>query len=124
MHPSFLRILLAADSAQSAFSLEQYLCEEGHEVIVVEARGDVTLRAARLLHPDLIILSGPLRGPIDGIALAAALRAPGEVAVPVVLVNDPAELPSLLALQTQARPTSASPTDHSRQSSTLDATLG
>ena len=100
VNPFFLRVLLTADPAHPAVSLEQFLCEAGHEVVTVEARGDAALKAARLLHPDLIILSGPLHGTLTDVALAAALQTPG--AVPVMLVTDPAQLPGLLALQAPA----------------------
>jgi CheY-like chemotaxis protein len=99
MNTSFLRVLLAADSAQQTLFFEQYLREAGHEVVAVEARGEAALKAARLIHPDLVVLSGPLRGSLDGIALAAALQTGPTAATPVLLVTDPAELPGLLALQ-------------------------
>ncbi len=104
MNPFFLRVLLTADPAHPAVSLEQFLCEAGHEVVMVEARGDAALKAARLLHPDLIILTGPLRGTLTDVALAAAIQTPGAAPVPVILVTDPAQLPGLLALQAPARP--------------------
>ena len=109
MHPSFLRVLLATDATRPAAPLEEYLREAGHEIIVVEARGDVVLKAARLLHPDLIIHTGLLPSPLDGVALAAALQAPGQKLVPVVLVTDPSELPALLTLQVRSTLTATGP---------------
>ena len=70
-----LRVLLAVDNFKRAAALAAHLRAAGHdEIIVVEARGDAALKAARLLHPDLVVLSGPLRGPLDGVALTTALE--------------------------------------------------
>ncbi|MDB5235634.1 MAG: hypothetical protein JWR44_2627 [Hymenobacter sp.] len=121
MHPSFLRILLAAPSPQEAAVLEHFLTDEGHEVVVVEPRGDAALKAARLVHPDLVILSGPLRGPLDGVALAAALQTDRAAPVPILLVTDPAELPTLLAMH--IRPLRADGPEQPRLDTALDASL-
>ncbi|WP_310396080.1 response regulator [Hymenobacter sp.] len=123
MNPSFLRVLVAADSAPQAALLEQYLHEAGHEVVTVEARGDAALKAARLLHPDFVVLSGPLRGPLDGVALAAALQAGRAAPIPVVLVTDPAELPVLLRLQDHANPARTAPAEPPPLASAPDAAL-
>ncbi|MBF9219927.1 response regulator [Hymenobacter ruricola] len=104
MNPFFLRVLLAADSAQQAAAVEHYLHEAGHEVVRVEARADAALKAARLVHPDLVVLCGALPGDLDGGALAAALQQEALPPTPVVVVTDPAQLPGLLALQAPAWP--------------------
>ena len=105
-----LRVLLAVDDRKLAKQLAGPLREAGHdEIVVVEARGEVALKAARLIHPDLVILSGPLRGNLDVVALSAALQGSSATPIPVLLVADPAELPDLLALH--LRPTDASSTD-------------
>lgn len=87
---SFLRIILAVSPAQQAH-FEQYLYEMDHEVVAVEAHGETALRAARLVYPDVVVLNGPLRGTLDGMALAAALRS---CEVLVVLATDPIALPT------------------------------
>ena len=70
-----LRILLTVDNFKRAAALAAHLRAAGHdEIIVVEARGDAALQAARLLHPDLVVLNGPLRDSLDGMALATALE--------------------------------------------------
>jgi DNA-binding response OmpR family regulator len=121
MHPSFLRILLTAASPQEAAVLEHFLTDEGHEVVVVESRGDAALKAARLIHPDLVILSGPLRGPLDGIALAAALQNDSAPTIPVMLVTEPTELPGLLALHVRSENNDAP--EARRLDTALDAAL-
>jgi DNA-binding response OmpR family regulator len=105
-----LRVLLAVDAPQLAKQLASPLREAGHdEIVVVEARGETALKAARLIHPDLVILSGPLRGNLDVVALSAALQGSSATPIPVLLVADPAELPDLLALY--ARPADSGSTD-------------
>ena len=105
-----LRVLLAVDDRKLAKELAAPFRRAGHdEIIVVEARGEAALKAARLLHPDFVILCGPLRGNLDVVALSAALQGSSATPIPVLLVADPAELPDLLALH--LRPTDASSTD-------------
>lgn len=119
-----LRILLVVDDLKLAAALAAHLREAGHdEIIAVEARGNAALKAARLVHPDLVVLSGPLRGPLNGVALAAALQASRAAPVPVVLVTDPAELPGLLALQAQPTLPTAYPTKRSFLDTALDTLL-
>ena len=75
MAASPLRILLAVDNFKRAAALAAHLRAAGHdEIIVVGARGGAALKAARLLHPDLVVLSGPLCGSLDGVALATTLE--------------------------------------------------
>ncbi|HEX8329402.1 MAG TPA: hypothetical protein VF629_17835 [Hymenobacter sp.] len=99
MNTSFLRVLLAADSVQQTAFFEHHLREAGHEVVTVEARGDATLKAARLIFPDLVVLSCPLRGSLDLGALSAALQAGPAAPTPVLFITDASQLPALLAMQ-------------------------
>lgn len=99
MNPFFLRVLLAADSALEAAAVEHYLHDAGHEVVRVDARGDAALKAARLVHPDLVVLSAPPHGSTDGLALAEALKQQVLAPTPILVITDPAELPDLLARQ-------------------------
>lgn len=101
--------------------MARFLTGEGHEVVEVESRGDAALKAARLVHPDLVVLSGPLRGPLDGVALAAALQTDRAAPVPVMLVTDPAELPALLALHLRSGDDAAP--EPPRRDTALDAAL-
>jgi CheY-like chemotaxis protein len=91
METSPLRILLVEDDNTVAAALETYLREAGHEVLAIEARGDITLTATRLLRPDVVVLNVELRGPLDGRAVATALRQSTPAPVPVVLVAASAE---------------------------------
>jgi DNA-binding NarL/FixJ family response regulator len=101
-----LRVLLAVDDLKLAAELAAPIRAQSQpEIIVVEARGEAALKAARLLHPDLVILSGALRGTLDVVALSAALQAYHGTPVPVLLVTSPADLPDLLALHLQSLPT-------------------
>ncbi|MDO7846935.1 hypothetical protein Q5H92_11245 [Hymenobacter sp. M29] len=119
MNPFFLRVLLAADSAHEAAAVEHYLHDAGHEVVRVEARGDTALKAARLVHPDLVVLSGAPSGSIDGAALAEALARHVLAPTPILVITDPAELPEMLARQIP----SASWPSHSEASSLPDPAL-
>jgi len=92
METSPLRILLVEDDNSVAAALETCLREAGHEVLAVEARGDVTLTATRLLQPDVVVLNVELRGPLDGRAIATALRHSVPAPVAVVFVAASAEL--------------------------------
>ena len=102
MCASPLRVLVAIDDVQRTAALVVHLRAAGlDEIIVAEARGDAALKAARLLHPDLVVVGGPLRGPLDGAGLATSLQKPLGVSVPVLIITDPEELPGLLVLQVQ-----------------------
>jgi AmiR/NasT family two-component response regulator len=100
MSPFFLRVLLAADANQQARFWEQGLRETGHEIVAVAPQVETALRAARLIHPDVVILGSPMPNILDSTALAEALQAD---AVPVVLITEPAELMDLLAQQMARR---------------------
>ena len=102
MASSRLRVLLAADAGQRAAFFEQYSHQSGHEVIFVDARSESTLKAARLIHPDLVVLGSPLPAPFDGTALTIALQAAPDGPVPVVVVHNAAELAGALARQVLA----------------------
>ena len=122
IHP--LRVLLAVDDPKVAAELAASLRLAGHdEIIVVEARGEAALKAARLLHPDLLILCGALRGDFNVVALSAALSAGPSTPVPVLLVADPAELPDLLALHLQSHPASSGLKDFGTLNPSLDSAL-
>ena len=103
MATSRLRVLLAADAGQRAAFFEQYFHQSGHEVIFVDARSEAALRAARLTHPDLVVLGSPLPAPFDGPALTIALQTAPDGPIPVVLVHNATELAGALARQVLAR---------------------
>ena len=122
IHP--LRVLLAVDDPKVAAQLAASLRQAGHdEIIVVEARGDVALKAARLLHPDLLVLCGPLRGDLNVVAHSAALLTGHSTPVSVLLVTDPAELPDVLALHLQSQPASSGLQELDPLDKSLDSAL-
>lgn len=97
MNACCLRVLLAEDDALLAADLEACLREAGYEVMAIEARGDCALTAARLLQPDVVVLNASLRGPLDGPAVAAALRTGSSLPVAVVFVTSQPMLPTPLS---------------------------
>jgi AmiR/NasT family two-component response regulator len=94
MSPFFLRVLLAADANQQIRFWEQGLRDAGQEVVAVAPQGNATLRAARLVHSDVVVVGTPLLSDPGGHTLAATLR---PNAILVVQVTEPAELIDLLA---------------------------
>jgi len=97
MNPFFLRVLLAASPAAETAAIEHYLHGAGHEVVRVDACGNAPLKAARLVHPDLVLLSST-----NSRALAEALQQQLLAPTPILVVTDPADLPGLLARQIPA----------------------
>jgi hypothetical protein len=98
MNPFFLRVLLAAGPVAETAAIEHYLHDAGHEMVRVDACGDAPLKAARLVHPDLVLLSSSANSRALAEALQQQLLAP----TPILVVTDPAELPGLLARQIPA----------------------
>ena len=109
MYSSHLRILLASNAGQRTAFFEQYFHQAGHEVIFVDARSESTLKAARLIHPDLVVLGSPLPPPFDGAALTIALQAEPDGPIPVVVVHNATELAGALAQQMRACQPHSSP---------------
>lgn len=76
--------LLVEDNADLAFGLQRTLEANGHAVTVT-ANGSEGLRAARALHPDLVILD--LMMPfVDGYAVLEQMRAEG-LQMPVLILS-------------------------------------
>jgi signal transduction histidine kinase len=67
------RILLIEDNPDTAESMRQLLTMSGHEV-EVSASGSAGVRAARELHPEVVLCDIGLPGGMDGYAVARALR--------------------------------------------------
>jgi DNA-binding response OmpR family regulator len=80
------RILVVEDDSMIAWDLSLSLQEAGLEVCGVAATGAAALDLARAKRPDLVVMDIHLRGQMDGIEVAKALRASGS-RVPIIFVT-------------------------------------
>jgi CheY-like chemotaxis protein len=78
-------ILVVEDDPAIATVVEETLSAEGYEAVCTGAGG--TLRLARELHPDVILLDYAMPG-MDGAELSRRLRAdPTTAAIPLILMS-------------------------------------
>ena len=68
------RILIVEDDGITAMDIRQTVQELGYEPVGLVAYGKDAIKHALTLHPDLILMDILLKGPIDGIQAAAAIR--------------------------------------------------
>lgn len=68
------RILLIEDEAVTAMDLRSSLDDLGYEVAGVVSTGEVAIRKAAELKPDLILMDITLAGPMNGIEVAYEIR--------------------------------------------------
>jgi PAS domain S-box-containing protein len=68
------RILVVEDETIVAMDLAATLSRLGHEVIGSVRTGPAAISAAEAMSPELILMDVQLKGPIDGIDTAAAIR--------------------------------------------------
>jgi PAS domain S-box-containing protein len=74
-------ILIVEDEAVVALDLQQQLQELGYRVLGLATSGEEAIEAARAQPPQLILMDVRLRGAIDGIAAAQAIRQRHDVPV-------------------------------------------
>ena len=85
------RILVVEDELLVGLDIACTLEEHGYEVVDVVDNGDRALATAAREHPDLVLMDITIRGTMDGIQAAEALRAAG--GAPVVFVTSYTEGP-------------------------------
>lgn len=68
------RILVVEDESTIAMYLRTYLEDFGYEVVGLESSAPEAIAAADRLKPDLVMMDVIIRGPMDGIAAAEAIR--------------------------------------------------
>ncbi|WP_162913063.1 response regulator [Rhodospirillaceae bacterium SYSU D60014] len=78
-------LLIVEDEALVALSMAEMLTAAGYEVLGTVASGRAALEAVAKQVPDLILMDITLRGPMDGIETAQALRA--IATVPILYVT-------------------------------------
>jgi CheY-like chemotaxis protein len=80
-----LRILIAEDEAITAAALKSELTEMGCEVVGITDTAEEVVRAAGDLMPDLVFMDITLKGVLDGITAAVAIR--GQTGAPVIFLT-------------------------------------
>jgi len=68
------RILIVEDEGITALDIRQTVQQFGYEPVGLVAYGKDAIKHALTLRPDLILMDILLKGPIDGIEAAAAIR--------------------------------------------------
>ena len=67
-------VLIVEDEAIVAEDLRQTLIEQGFDAFAVASSGEEALARAAARRPDVVLMDIRIQGPLDGIAVAAALR--------------------------------------------------
>jgi len=78
-------ILVVEDEAVVAEDLQHRLVELGYEVAGWAVSGEDAVRLAEETHPDLVLMDVRIRGELDGIAAARAIRE--RVDIPLIFVT-------------------------------------
>jgi two-component system, cell cycle sensor histidine kinase and response regulator CckA len=68
------RVLIAEDERLVARNLERQLRRQGHMVVGLVSTGPEAIQQALQYRPDMILMDIRLRGQMDGIEAAAAIR--------------------------------------------------
>lgn len=69
-----MRILIVEDETIVALDLKNMLLSMGYEVTALASSGKEAIEKARETRPDLILMDIILRGPMDGVEAAGAIR--------------------------------------------------
>jgi CheY-like chemotaxis protein len=80
-----VRILIAEDEAITAAALKSELLALGYEVVGITDTAEDVVRAAGELLPDVVFMDITLKGVLDGITAAVAIR--GRTGAPVVFLT-------------------------------------
>jgi CRP-like cAMP-binding protein/DNA-binding NarL/FixJ family response regulator len=68
------KLLIVEDQGIVAADIKECLIELGYQVVAVASSGNEAIELAGVHHPDLILMDIVLKGEMDGIAAAAAVR--------------------------------------------------
>jgi CheY-like chemotaxis protein len=79
------RILIAEDEAITAAALKSELVSLGYDVVGITDTAEDVVRAAGELQPDVVFMDITLKGALDGITAAVAIR--GRTGAPVVFLT-------------------------------------
>lgn len=75
------KIFVVEDNALTVEQLQQHIEEMGHQFAGKADNAEAALKQIKLTKPDLVLMDIRLKGAMDGIEIAAKLRADGAVAV-------------------------------------------
>jgi CheY-like chemotaxis protein len=84
-HIPHLRVLIVEDETIIAMDMQSKIRQMGCEVVGRVVSGEQAIEQAACLKPDLVLMDIKLRGKIDGIAAARAIRLEGNV--PVIFLS-------------------------------------
>ncbi len=87
------RILVVEDEVIVAMDIQRRLEKLGYSVVGNEVRGEDAIETAQEERPDLILMDIKLKGDMDGITAASAIR--GALSIPVVFLTAYSDRPSL-----------------------------
>ena len=79
------RILIAEDEAITAMSLQSELESIGYDVVGITDTAEAVVQAAGELEPDVVFMDITLKGVLDGITAAVAIR--GRTGTPVIFLT-------------------------------------
>jgi len=80
-----LRVLVVEDEFIVAYELGQVLESMGHEVCRVVGSGAQAMESLRADRPDCVLMDVNIRGPVDGMELAAEIKR--ELGTPIVFLT-------------------------------------
>lgn len=80
-----IRILIAEDEAITAAALKGELISLGYEVVGITDTAEDVVQAAGELLPDIVFMDITLKGVLDGITAAVAIR--GRTGAPVIFLT-------------------------------------
>lgn len=72
-------VLIVEDEAVTAMALEESLRRMGYDVVATLATGEQAVETARASHLDVVLMDIHLRGKMDGVAAAEAIRSDTQV---------------------------------------------
>ena len=87
------RILVVEDEVIVAMDIQRRLEKLGYSVVGNVVRGEDAIEAAKEKRPDLILMDIKLKGEMDGITAASAIRE--SISIPVVFLTAYSDRPSL-----------------------------
>jgi CheY-like chemotaxis protein len=80
-----IRVLIVEDESIIAMDMQRKIGQMGYEVVGRVGSGEKAIERAQTLKPDLVLMDIKLRGALDGIATARAIKQQSDI--PVIFVS-------------------------------------